>query len=352
MKKIQIASTTVILSALIGTGIYYYFLNKSIKQNPIETKVAHLECLGDDEVADFPINEYYSNEYFKYPKFPVVIYVKDKKTNKEKFHFQIDNVFENYRPIEIYKCGIYVIREFNYNPKIRKQKPGYSVELWKYNYGQSAKKLLTLSETNPQGLFVGNYSYDFRIDPQEIYVSLEYSYSGKEDYALVIKNFNNNTDDFVLSRQSLSEKHPEFLGYFGLSVWTKNGSYFWARLFAGAYTEAFLRIARDSWNVDVFPVPDGVLGGTALNVDKGYVTQLPGHVWTGIDVVTEEIKKELIKQGKISQLYLFNLLSRNRILLATTTEPLWNFKPHWFSDNQLQYEMPSGEKKIYIINEK
>jgi len=325
-----------VILVVIGAASYFVF-KKSIKKNPVETEIVHSECLGKDEVASYKINEK------GLIGTDVIIEIKNKTDGNVLFSFVINGIFRSYHPIELHVCGVYVMRMFNYDDdKVKQGNYDIRMELWKYDYTGNGFSLILLAD----------YSYDFRVDPQEVYVSLERGYSGKENYALVVKDFNNNIDEFILSRESLTQSNPEFISLFRLEDWTKDGSYFWARLSAGAYTDAFLRIKRNDWKVEVLPAPSGVLGGTALNVDKGYVTQLPGHVWTGIDVATEEVKKEWIKQGKISQLYLFNLLSRNRILLATTTEPLWSFNTQWISDTELQYGMPNGEKKIYTINEK
>lgn len=50
-----------------------------------------------------------------------------------------------------------------------------------------------------------------------------------------------------------------------------------------------------------------------------------------------------------TELYIENLFIKERRFIASTTEPLWYFKPIWISDTELEYELPSGEKKIYKI---
>ncbi|MBI4837115.1 MAG: hypothetical protein HY813_01760 [Candidatus Portnoybacteria bacterium] len=311
--------------------------------------------MGDDEIVDFPINEYYSGEDFKYPKFPVVIYVRDKDTNEEKFHFQIDNVRENYYPLEIHKCGVYVIREFNYDPQKVKQGltegPGYKSEFWKYSYDGKGESLLLFHEITNQDEYKSYFSTDFRVDPREIYVALVRSYSGVSDYALVIRDLNTKTNAFVLLRQALSEKYPKFMGLFGLKQWTKDGSYFWIDLFVAAKVEAFLRFLRDVWKVDVLSVPQETEGGTALNPDLGYITYDTGPPWVGLDIIQEEIAKEWQGEGKIASFYLYNLFTKDQILLATTIEPFWPFRPQWLSDNELKYSDPEKGEVIYKIHE-
>lgn len=346
MKKFIIIIGVVILLGL-ATWVIYYFLKTLPEQNPPETQIIHPPCLGDDEIVDFPINEYYSNEYFKYPKFPLVIYIRDKNTNKEKFKFQIDNVRENYIS-EIYKCGIYVIREFNYDPKKTKQDPGYREELWKYDYSGKGESLLLLAE-KPKD-FISYYDPDFRVDPQEIYVILlRGGYPERPDYALVIRNFNLKVDSFILSYQDLLKKHPKLTGYFGLESWTKNGDYFWGDLSIAANEIAYLRILRDIWRLDILPAPAGTLGGTAFNPEYGYVTYDTGPGWIGIDVIAEQVYEEWRKAGKKIDFYLYNLFTKEKILLATIDDPSWSFKPRWISDTELEYYVPPRERKVYNL---
>jgi len=42
-----------------------------------------------------------------------------------------------------------------------------------------------------------------------------------------------------------------------------------------------------------------------------------------MDILTEQVKQEWREQGKKSTLYLYNLFTKEQILLETTDEPLW-----------------------------
>ena len=122
-------------------------------------------------------------------------------------------------------------------------------------------------------------------------------------------------------------------------------------MFAGANEIAYLRILRDLWKLDVLPVPSGTSGGTALNPEYGYVTYDTGPGWIGIDVIAEQVYDEWRKEGKKIDFYLYNLFTKEKTLLATIDDPSWSFKPQWLSDTELRYELPTGEKKIYKIEE-
>ena len=112
---------------------------------------------------------------------------------------------------------------------------------------------------------------------------------------------------------------------------------------------AFFRIEAGIWKWEIFEAPQGTMGGDALNPELGYTTYNTGAPWTGSQELNEEIKKQWQEQGKIASFYLYNLFTKKQILLATTTDPIWYFKPRWLSDTELQYYIPSGEKKVYKI---
>jgi len=42
----------------------------------------------------------------------------------------------------------------------------------------------------------------------------------------------------------------------------------------------------------------------------------------------------------------------DRLIESTKEDPIWFYKPEWISENELEYELPSGEKKIYNIETK
>jgi len=131
--------------------------------------------------------------------------------------------------------------------------------------------------------------------------------------------------------------------------WTRDGRYFWANIHDGANTLGFIRIDSQDWSVDFLPAPKDVLGGDALNLENGYITVHPGNIWIGINEIEEQEIANRRKEGMGTELYIENLFTKEQHFVASTTEPLWYFKPEWFSDVELQYELPSGEKRIYKI---
>ncbi len=335
MKTYFIIIAIVILLGLVGVGIYFYQIKDKSE------KINHNPCLLDNEVADYKI------EQKGISLADMIVIVSDKNTKKEVASFEINNIFETSTSIELHRCGLYVIKMFNYDPRKAKQEVGYRDELWKYNYGGEGKSLILLAEKPRE--FISYYSPDFRVDPEEIYIVLEQGYLGKSNYALVVKNLVTKNDAFILPLQEIANKYPYALGSFNMREWTKNGQYFWGDVFVEANVLAFFRIERDAWKIDVFPVLQGTMGGTALNSELGYITYDDGPPWTG-DLELDKIYKEQWgKEGRKVHFYLYNLFTKEQILLATIDDPLWSFKPEWLSDTEFEYYIPPGERKIYEI---
>ncbi len=280
----------------------------------------------------------------------LIIFVNNKLIDEEVFSFKIGNVYRTSPRAELHKCGVYTIRVFNYDRKKSKQEPGFKVEIWKYQYDGKGYPFFLLSEKKETGLTVGDYSYAFRVSPNEKYLILEKSYLGKDDYSLVIKDLNTKQDIFVLPAKEIVKQYPNLTGGFDMRDWTKDSRYFWGDIFDGADVLAIFRIDSTAWKREIFEVSPYTMGGTALNPEYGYITYDDGPPWTG-DMDFDEINKEKwLKEGKKLNFYLYNLFTKENILLITVDDPLWNFKPQWLSDTEIEYELPTGEKKIYEIN--
>lgn len=346
MKKkfIVIIVVVIALLALIVLGVYFFREKPmQVAQKLLQNQVTHPLCLGDDEVANYKINKK------GVIGADVTIDIANKTDNAVIFSFNINGIFKSAHPIELYRCGVYVMRMFNYDVDKIKQDQGYKDELWVYDYSGKGKSLVLFSEEAKE--FISYYALAFRVDPTETYIALIQGKSWEpEGYGYVIKNQQTYKDSFVLLYPAILKMNPDLEGYLDLEGWTKSGSYFWGNIFAGAPRFGFVRIERDSWEVDALPAPEDVLGGDALNLENGYITVHPGNVWFGIAEFTEEEKEKRRKQAIGTELYIYNLFTQERRFVIKTDEPIWYFKPKWISDTELEYEMPSGEKKIYKIN--
>jgi hypothetical protein len=332
------------LVLLASEGIYFYSTSlrksKQIERRPKD--LSHSPCLLDNEVMKYEIVEEKDGSK------SVVISIYNEGQVAKKFSFRVGNFSGPYKR-SAFKCNIYLVREFNVDYAKGVPLKGFKTELWRYHYDGKGEPIMTLFKA--EGV-PDNFSSFFSIDPAEKYIALERNYLGNPNYALVIKNLKTNEDVFVLLLRDIVEKYPKLEGSIGFNEWTKDGRYFWGNIFYGANVLAFFRIDTTNWSYEVFPAPKDVLGGDALNVETGYITVHPGNVWFGITEITEEEKERRRKEGIGTELYIENLITKERRFVDKTDEPLWYFKPKWISDTELEYYLPSGERKIYKIQPK
>lgn len=338
---------------IIVTGSLWFYLNYLHLQSVIIApvlKIKHGLCLEENEVVEYERISQHS--YLTQPKeASPVIYIRNKITNETMVSFRVENVRDSGHPIEIHKCGLYFIREFNYDSQKTKQEIGYHDELWKYDY-QGGKKMLILLSEKPRE-FISYYGTEFSVASKETYVSLLHGYLGKNDYAIVIKDLKTLQDIFTLPIQEIEKRNPDLVQdiSFYPGGWTNDGRYFWANTHDGANTLGFIRIDMQTKTFDLFPAPKDTLGGDALNIEKGLITVHPGNVWYGIAQVTEEEKAKRRAKGIGTELYTYNLFTKQKQLVASTTEPLYYFAPLWLSSNMLQYKLPSGATTTYVISQ-
>lgn len=350
-----------ILSLGVVSFISFFFFSKKITE---PTRIAENEnqtipsgCLDDSWRVD------YEFELENTPLSDVNIFTENKNTQEIINSFQVENIRKNYHPIELHDCGVYVIRMFNFDPLKTKQELGYKAELWKYDYTGNGKFVLLFHEKiNKDGekIYKSYYGTDFRIDPNEKHIALEKwaitefdrgGYVDEKDRSIVIKDLNTTEDLFTLPAKSITEQYPNIIGSFGMDEWTEDSRYFWGDIFDGAYSLAYFRIDTNTWKYDIFEAPDGAMGGMPLNINTGYLPIQPGLAWTGDAEFTQELKEQDRKEGKKSSLYLYSLFTKGKVLIEITDEPQFFFKPQWLSNTELEYELPSGERKVYNFNE-
>ncbi|MFQ6083823.1 MAG: hypothetical protein ACE5WD_10755 [Candidatus Aminicenantia bacterium] len=338
-KNIILIIALLSLVLLLGSSIYFY----SLRKQPEE--IIHAPCLSDDEFVDYSLDSRYDPS-IKIPKVPVIIFIRDIKEEKEKFKFEIGDVAPSL-PIEVHKCGVYVIREFNFDYKNFKPLPGFRDELWRFDY--SGNGILTETLFKKEG-DPSNFTRDFRVDPTEAYLALERSYLGNPNYAFVIKDLKTREDVFVLTLDELVKKYSVKPASIGLGKWRDNGRYFWAVLFEAPHINAYIRITTGTWKVDVLPTPEDYTGAILSSPTGEYIVYDNGPGFIGIDIVAQQIYEEWRREGKKVSLFIYNLFTKEKITLATIDDPEWDFKTKWISGAELEYELPDGEKKIYKIN--
>ena len=337
-----------IITTVVGITCWYYLYQRSnlINRTNIITNT-NGSCLSDNEYADYPLDSKY-DPLAKEPKIPLTIQIKDKLTNQIKSQFQIDNTIpgQNYL-LEIRNCGVYINREFNFDPK-KGILPGYSVELWHYRYNGQGVKIMTLLNDN-----VIQYDFAFRVDPTEKYIELTKGYLGSDNNSVVVLDINSPNLNQVLSvkPKDLLSKIPSLnpnrdMGAVG---WSDDGNYLWGA--SGSETdEAYFRVRVSDKTLEVFKMPDDAVNYGPPNTNTGYIAYVYGPAWGGGDAtIQKELSDEWIANGKIATLYIYNLFTKSKITIATSTLPAWNFSENWLSDVELQYKLPSGETKIYVV---
>ncbi|GEM_PF-2309913 len=311
------------------------------------------QCLAEGEVAEYPLSET-GSRLLGYPKnLPLVISVKDKVSSTTKNHFQINDVYLIAYPIQMRACGIYVIRTFDYDQKNGKRGPNYHTDFWKYDYGGEGKFLTTLDEKK-NNIFTSYFDYDFRISPKETYTALIRAFPGQPNFALIVKNLETMKDDMVFPMTDLYKDHPELLNSLALNGWSSDGRYFWANTFDAAIIVSFIRIDTQTGKAQIFPAPPDVLGGDAFNPDTGMITQHPGNFWSGDADYDAEVRKEREAQGEGTDLYVHNLLTGKRTLVAHSPYATQYFRPKWLSTSTLEYFMPTvegdkGERRMWVV---
>jgi hypothetical protein len=345
-KKIIFFAFGVALLAIIAALIIYFVSQDEVyKQGAGKEK--QTGCLGENEIA------IYENDKSDFVG-KIITIVKNKQNNKIVSSFSIDDVMlRNYHPAEVHKCGIYVLKSFNDDYKLSKALPGFSKELWFYDYEERGKKIIPLAGENELGDPEVYYSYDFRVSPNEKYVFLIKSYLGKEDYALVIKDLNTLKDLLVLNLKDILEKHPDVMpGSIGLGIFTPDGRYFWGDIYDGARETAYYRIEMGTWKTEVLPLPKDIPAGVERAWSfSGYVAYADFPTFFGIDIVAQQEQEKFKEEDREKHLYLYNLRTKEKKLLASTPNPEQRFNIKWISDTELQYQLPNGEIKIYEIKE-
>lgn len=316
-----------------------------VAKNGDYATVAHGECLEDDEVADYIIDKKEKSAH---------VLVK-KTTNIKTTSIKVDGIIPtHYHLIELHKCGVYFIHEINYDVNKRRSTPGYKNELFIRSYNGASRAIMTFSETDQFGNYKLFHDDDFRIDPKEKYLALTTGYLGSPDFALVIKNLKTLKDVFTLPFADILAKNPSLEGDIAFNEWTEDGGYFWANIFGGAPIIGFIRIDTTNWTYELFPAPQDMLGGDALNVSTGDVTVHPGNEWSGVSQIDDEEKAARRTKGIGTDLYIYNLFTKKRTLVSHTDEPLAYFHPRWISSTTLEYFMPkpdgsTGEQKEFVV---
>jgi hypothetical protein len=137
------------------------------------------------------------------------------------------------------------------------------------------------------------------------------------------------------------------VGDIDMTEWSKDGKYYWGNLFDGADTLAYFRIEVGTWKNDIFSVPAGTMGGDYLNTENGFITYDDGSPWTGDADADKMYQEQWKKEGKKVSFYLYNLFTKEKVLLGTDSDPTSAIQGDWVTDREFDYILRSGEKRVY-----
>lgn len=314
----------------------------SVSSSSAPPSLNDAHCLGEDESADFPSSEK-SNTFYNWPSSSTIdVYVKNKTTDETLSTFKIKNLdYENVHPLEFHQCAVYTLREFGTNSL-----PGYRVELWKYDYAGNGKKLFDMLVEGATST-TNYYEPEFRIDPNEKYLALD----TRQD-AFVIFDPKTLQILFTLPISDIEKQEPNIIGFvqFYPGGWSTDGRYFWFDFDAFADIIGFVRIDTSNWSYQAFAAPPTTMGGDAFNPDNGIVTYRTNAApWTADAAIDQQYRDQAKQSGQITSFYLYDLLTKQNYLVATTTDPTYYYRPQWLSSSTLEYRLPSGATTTYTI---
>lgn len=341
----------VITVAIVVIGTLYYrernsSSSSSMITNPSSTastpSTTTAGCLSSGEYAEIPVLN----------SSAVQVYVKNKTTGNIVSSFQIQNVlYQDYHTFEIHPCGIYVIEDFGQDVT-NSFPPGYTVQLWRYDYTGVGKEILTFFVAGPNYTqSVNNYSPDFRIDPNQKYLALEEAPGDASD-SIVVDDANTLQNFYTLPISEIAKQNPNIIGNvdFANGGWSSDGRYFWFDFSQEADDLGFVRIDSSNWSYEAFAAPTTTMGGDAFNPDRGMVTYRTNAApWTGDATIDQEYRNTATQSGQVTSFFIDDLLTGQTYLVATTTDPTYYYQPKWISDSVLQYTLPSGATSTYVV---
>lgn len=260
------------------------------------------------------------------------------------------------------KCHFYLLQEINFDRTQNNSLPGYKYGVWKYDYftkdniGGVPMVIEYENRTGNKKDGIWYYGQSFSIDPSEKYISLERSYLGKDDYALVIKDINTGKDAYVLLMKDILKDHQNAVGSFDIGWWVErpDGVYLEGDIFDGSRWTAYYYIKRDTWETKIYETPADYQAGVERSAPPfaPYLAYTDVVVWTGMDIGDEAVIKEQITEGKKKHLIIANLTTGATTTIATV--PIISghrFDLKWLDDKTLEYSLPSGAKQKFTLSE-
>lgn len=334
VKVWHILIVILILIALVFVCWYFLIYQKLNK---------HGTCLGEDEMVEYALDPLAAPN-LRLPSHPTTtIVIKDTKNVKETFHFVINNIDSSVGALEVHKCGVYVIRgeDFDsYEGYYRKK------AFWRYKYDGSVDLIISSDEFK-------NYSPIFRINSSETMISLNRQLvNDLPPDAVVIREIKAEgpKNIKIVSVSNLLQEETDLVEPrdIGVSGWSSDGRYLWGGS-SSQIDVVYFRIDVNNDDIEIFSMPSDATHHGPPNFNTGYIAYTYGPPWVGIEEDAQKIYDEWARQGNKNTLFLYNLFTKEKKMIFSTEDSAWNFKERWLSDTELEYYLPDGERKIYLI---
>ncbi|PIY95683.1 MAG: hypothetical protein COY66_06160 [Candidatus Kerfeldbacteria bacterium CG_4_10_14_0_8_um_filter_42_10] len=248
------------------------------------------------------------------------VYLVDTLGNKKLFVSFQDLLADHANCAEYHNGNVYVIRRINYE-SYPDPNDDWTDELWKINGNKTEQKLFSARGLN------------FKVSPDESIIILGYGDGGNE-IALMdasTKEIRN------ISKEELGATDGAGIQFEG---WSDDSEKFWGQLY---HTEkpTYFSISKQTGEISIYDSPHSFYEEHALNFNTGIVaySEYPFLFDT-------ETEKEYLESEANVNFYLYNLLTKEKKLIATSV--VKKFEPTWIADNTVEYNNPEYEDRLTL----
>lgn len=350
----------VIIVGLVAHGALYYlkyvyYANQNdvmrVVSNESRSKFSGpLKCLGDVTIlnVDDTINEYPVGNVGD-----MRVDLIDK--NDESYSFTINDV--SIGSIDTFiktNCHFYTTKFKNVSRK--PNDIGYDASLWRYTYTGEGEKVLDFTRRKDEYNSFFIYNLGYSVDPNERFIALSHGFmSGGEEYKdilLYVKDLKTLKDIAVIDlKNDVFGKNLDIYGdvLFENAHWSDDGNYFLVPFNDQADVTGYVRVDLKNGTYQVYDSYLGTMAGDQFNVNTGWTTFDDGPEWSGWKQIEEEVRDEWRKEGMKVNFGIYNIYTKEKIVLEQVDDTTHWHEPRWVDDNTLEYLSVSGERKVYKI---
>lgn len=240
------------------------------------------------------------------------IFLKNTYSGKEEFFMTISEVYkDHFHNSEFHRGNLYIIRRIGYTGIGNNT---WKDELWKYDEKRNGLKLFS------------GQGFSFLVSPDNTKIALEVDGDLKlfNSSGQLIKNYSGYGGQLIESENK----------------WSSDGKIFWGCLTLGPIPQKFYKIDTSTLQIDNFDVNNLNMGQSYeldLNADKGLVIYSDYPVMFDVDS-----SNRFAASGKTVNLFLYNFLTKEKQLIATSIAK--RFNPKWINNTEFEY---TNRVKLY-----